>query len=134
MSARAAGSGAGPLVLLLAALALTGCGAAQTVVVTHHELRLREDEYRILPRSVSVPPGRLKVVVSNDGVLAHDLVIEHHGVIVRGGTIPTILPGHIGGPIKIAAADLPPGEYELLSGLSNQANLGMIATLIVRPY
>jgi len=116
-----------PLPLLCAALALTGCAATKTTVIPHHELRLREDEYRILPRSVSVPPGRLKIVVANDGVLAHNLVVERNGEILAA--ISTILPGAQGGPIKVTLA---PGTYILASTISSQGNLGMMATLHVR--
>ncbi len=129
MSARATAVRLGPLPLLLAALVLAGCSSTTTTVLTHHELRLREDEYRILPRSTSVPPGRLKIVVANDGVLAHDLVVEHDGAIVA--SIPTILPGASSIPIKVTLA---PGRYTLASALSNQGNLGMMATLVVRDH
>ncbi len=129
MSARAAPVRLGPLVPLLGALALAGCSSMKTVVLTHHELRLREQEFRILPRAVSVPSGRLKIVVANDGVLAHNLVVERGGGIIT--SIATILPGAQGGPIKVTLA---PGTYELASTLSNQANLGMMSTLVVRAH
>ena len=127
MSARAAQVRLGPLLPLLAALALAGCTSTRTVVLTRHELRLSEQEFRIVPRSVSVPPGRLKIVVTNDGVLAHNLVVERGGGIIA--SVPTILPGAQGIPIKVTLA---PGTYTLASTLSNQTNLGMMATLIVR--
>src|SRR5271170_1860403 len=95
-----------PLPMLCAALALAGCAATKTTVLPRHELRVREDEYRILPRSISVPPGRLKIVVANTGVLAHNLVVEHNGAVVAA--VPTILPGATGGPIKVT---LVPGTY-----------------------
>jgi hypothetical protein len=116
-----------PLPLLCAALALAGCAHTSTTVLPRHELRIREDEYRVLPRSVSVPPGKLKIVVTNNGVLAHNLVIERNGKILA--SIPTILPGATGGPIKVTLA---PGVYTLASTLAGQANLGMEATLHVR--
>jgi hypothetical protein len=116
-----------PLPLLCAALALTGCAATKTTVLRRHELRLREDEYRILPRSVSVPAGRLKIVVANNGVLAHNLVIERGGEVLAA--VPTILPGQTGGPVKVTLAA---GTYTLASTLASQSNLGMEATLRVR--
>lgn len=129
MSARASAARLGPLLLVLVALALAGCGSSKTVtVIPHHELRLTEDEYRILPHTASVPPGRLKIVVSNHGVLAHNLEIQHNGVVV--GAISTILPGAVGGPIKVTLA---PGTYTLSSTLGNGSNLGMQSTLVVRP-
>ncbi len=129
MSARAAAARSCALLSVLAGLLLGGCGSTTTTVITHHELRLREDEFRILPHRTSVPPGRLKIVVSNDGVLAHNLVLERAGAIIV--SIPTILPGAIGGPVKVTLA---PGTYTLASTLSNQSDLGMMSTLVVRSH
>ncbi len=129
MSSRVAAAHLGPLSLLVAALVLTGCTATKTTVLTHHELRLREDEFRILPRSTSVPPGRLKIVVTNNGVLAHNLVVERDGIILAA--IPTLLPGARSKPIKVT---LPAGTDPLASTLSTHGNLGRMATLIVRAH
>jgi len=119
----------------LAAATLAGCGSSGTTTITHHELRLTEEDFRILPSQTSVPAGRLKIVVRNVGDLTHNLAIEAGGGDGRTGghvfaTIPTIHPGDVGGPIKVS---LPPGKYVLVSTISNQADLGMIATLVVRP-
>lgn len=129
MSSRASAVRLGPFLALLCGLALAGCASTKTTAITHHELRLSEDEYRILPRSVSVPPGRLKIVVTNDGVVPHSLVVEQGGVTLA--SLGTILPGAQGGPVKVTLA---PGRYTLASTLSNQSNLGMMATLIVRSH
>jgi len=124
-------------VLAVAALAgiLAGCGSASTSTIDHHELRLTEEDFRILPYRSSVPGGRLKIVVRNVGALTHNLAIEAGSGDGRTGghvfaTIPTIHPGGVGGPIKVT---LPPGTYVLVSTVANQADLGMVATLVVRP-
>jgi len=127
MSAGTPATRSGLLLLLLTGGVLSACGAAPGTVISGHELRLREDEFRILPYRVSVPPGRLKIVVVNAGVLAHNLVIEHGGSIVA--SVPTVLPGATSAPIK---RTLLPGVYTLASSLSNQTNLGMTAQLTVR--
>lgn len=121
------------IALVLAALALAGCGTS-TARLTSHELRLRLEEYRFVPQSVSVPPGLLKIVAYNAGALTHNVVIELHrhdspGNAVIKAAIPTLLPGRLSVPIKV---DLPPGRYTLVSTIANQADLGMTATLIVR--
>lgn len=132
MSVRAAAA----IALLLAGGLLSGCGTkGRTAVIAdgHHELRLSLDEFNIRPRHSSVPPGRLKIVVRNDGVLTHNLVIVRGHRDAAGGdvvaSIPTMQPGATGGPIKVA---LPPGEYTLMSTIMTQADLGMIATLRIR--
>jgi len=119
----------------LVAATLAGCGSTSAFTIDHHELRLTEEDFRILPYRSSVPSGRLKIVVRNVGDLTHNLAVEAGGGDGRTGghvfaTIPTIHPDGVGGPIKVT---LPPGTYELVSTISNQADLGMIATLVVRP-
>ena len=121
------------IALALAPLALSGCGA-KTSRLAGHELRLRLEEFRILPQQVSVPAGRLKIVAVNAGALTHNVVIEtahrdSFGNPVIRGAIPTLLPGQTSPAIKVT---LPPGNYLMVSTISNQADLGMTAKLTVR--
>ncbi len=99
------------------------------MVLPGHMLRLRVDEFRILPQKLSVPAGRLEIFAHNAGVLTHDVVLEHNGSSTPLLKIDTMLPGADGGPVAIY---LKPGKYMLVSTISNQADLGMIATLDVR--
>jgi hypothetical protein len=120
---------------LLAPLTLAGCGGAKTVRVEGHELRFGLDEYRILPRDVSVPPGPLRMVVRNRGVLTHNLTLERENRDASGNAVvlassSTIMPGAT--VTVTTSAPLRPGRYALLSTISNQADLGMSGTLIVR--
>jgi plastocyanin len=121
------------MALALTPVALAGCGT-KTARIDSHELRLRLEEFRFVPQSVSVPPGRLKIVAVNAGALTHNVVVElthrdSNGNPVIKAAIPTILPGQTSLPLKV---DLPPGRYLVVSTLSNQADLGMTATLTVR--
>ena len=124
---------AAALALAACGLVLGACGTSTTRVATH-ELRLRLEEFRFVPQNVSVPPGRLKIVAFNAGALTHDVVIEVGRRDAFGNrpvvaTIPTVLPGQSSVPIKVL---LPPGQYLMLSNLSNQADLGMTGKLTVR--
>ena len=92
------------------------------------------DEYRILPQSVSVPAGRIRITAVNRGILTHNVTIElqrrdsnGHPVILADTS--TIMPGATG---TVVTPALRPGRYALLSTVSNQADLGMTATLVVR--
>ena len=132
--ARARPALAGLVILALGALGATGCGKAPTVRLAGRELRLRLDEYRIKPSSVSVPAGKLKIVAFNGGVLTHNVALEYADRTASGAaaiidTIPTIQPGTESQAIKVTLA---PGRYTLESTIANQADLGMVATLIVR--
>jgi len=120
--------------LAVAALVLPGCGSATTVRVGGHQLNLTLDEYRIQPMTVSVPPGPIRIVARNRGILTHDIAVElESGGVGSPSAIlaasPTIMPGATG---VLHVPALNPGRYGLASTVSNQADLGMIGTLTVR--
>jgi hypothetical protein len=138
LSAARAGTPRAPLparreALLLAifgALLFSGCGSTQTVRITSHRLNLTLEEYRILPHTVSVPPGPLRIVAHNRGILTHNVEVEREAgsttVVLTG--IPTLLPG----ASNDVDTRLAPGRYLLVSTVGNQAVLGMSSTLLVR--
>ncbi|GAC1438938.1 MAG: hypothetical protein NVSMB51_15890 [Solirubrobacteraceae bacterium] len=122
---------------LTAVALLAGCGTP-THSLTSRVLRLRVDEYSVTPQSIRVHAGRLKIVLRNTGILTHNIrLIEDRrgrngGRVVLGGT-PTAKPG------ETVTAKIPPepgrrlkpGRYKLLDTVSNHADLGDYATLIV---
>ena len=123
-----------PLVAaLLAPLLLTGCGAGKTRHVTGHRLALTLEEYRILPQTVSVPAGPLRITACNRGILTHNVALQQGTLDSDERTtltdIPTLLPGKCG---SVLSTPLAAGRYLLTSTVGNQAVLGMAATLIVR--
>jgi hypothetical protein len=116
------------------ALGSAGCGAGGTAQVQGHRVSLTLDEYRILPRTLSVPPGRIQIAVRNRGVLTHNVALEREGRDASGkpvilGITPTLLPGSAA---SILTPPLAPGRYVLTSTIGNQAVLGMSGVLIVR--
>ncbi len=114
-------------------LLLAGCGTAQTTVLANHRLALTLQEYRILPRRVSVPGGALRISACNRGILTHNLALQRGTLDSSERTtltgIPTLLPRHCG---ALTTQPLAAGSYLLTSTVGNQAVLGMAATLIVR--
>ncbi len=118
---------------LLAPLLLAGCGAGRTVHVAGHRLALTLEEYRILPQTVSVPAGSLRIVACNRGILTHNVTLQRGTLDSNERTtltgIPTLLPGKCG---LVLTTPLAPGRYLLASTVGNQTVLGMAATLIVR--
>lgn len=118
---------------LLATLLLAGCGAGQTTHLAGHSLALTLEEYRILPQTVSVPAGPLRIVACNRGILTHNVTLQRGTLDSDERTsltgIPTLLPGKCG---SVLTTPLAPGRYLLTSTVGNQAVLGMAATLIVR--
>ena len=119
--------------MALVALALAGCGAGRTVRLSGHELDLALSEYRIEPRTTSVPPGRLLIVAHNRGMLTHNVELERGSLDSTErtvlATIHTLLPG---ASETKRTPPLAPGRYLLVSTIDDQTTLGMSATLIVR--
>lgn len=118
--------------LLALAVMVGGCGS-HTVVVKSSVLRLRLDEFRIIPDRVQVPAGRLKIVAYNTGTLTHIVRVEqpyndaNGNPIVLGGT-SVAHPGEVvSGKVTLAR-----GTYKLVDTIGNHAGLGEYATLIVR--
>jgi uncharacterized cupredoxin-like copper-binding protein len=120
-----------PLALLLAA---AGCGgedagqptrtvttdAGGTLTVTAHE-------YSFDPNRVVVGgAGAVRIVLRNDGDLAHNIHVERDGKDI-GGT-PSFAPGGS----KSVRLDLAPGTYELLCTVGDHAQLGMKGKLEVK--
>ncbi len=120
--------------LVGAAPLFAGCGEGAAVHVEGHRVSLALDEYRILPRTVSVPAGRLVLVVRNRGILVHNVALEREGLSASGKpTILTITPPLLpGAHVSRVTSPLAPGRYVLASTIGNEAVLGMSGTLIVR--
>ncbi|MGI8730615.1 MAG: hypothetical protein ACR2LK_11610 [Solirubrobacteraceae bacterium] len=120
---------------LLAALALplTGCGGGDVFRTDRPILRLTLDEYRIVPQSIVIKPGRMKFQVRNTGRLTHNLVLQNpdgaDGKVVEIARTDTMQPGEMAEPIKVTIA---PGEYRLVCTIANHDDLGQYGSLQVR--
>jgi hypothetical protein len=122
------------LALLGAAALLAGCGEPEPVTDRDGVLRLTLDEYTITPQNLKVRAGRIKLVVRNEGRLAHDVVIEED--IEGEGVQPRVF-----GRTAVARAGervrerepirLGPGRYRISCSQGNHDNLGQYGTLEV---
>lgn len=122
-----------PLVAALAAASLLGaCGDEPPVPVGNRTIGLKLDEYRILPQRVSAPPGQLRMIIRNLGVLTHQVTVqtipedraEQPEVIARA---PTVQPG-ARSEVEFA---IRPGTYDLVCKIANHDDLGQTGELIV---
>jgi plastocyanin len=111
-----------------------GCGADDPVSIEGRTLRLRLDEYRIMPQDVRVSSGRLRIVATNVGRLTHNVKIVRQDetdleapVAEMGGT-RTTQPGE---SAAVTFEDLRPGEYRLACTIGNHDDLGQYGTLEV---
>lgn len=114
-------------------LVLGGCGGDEPVEIEGRTLRLRLDEYRIMPQAVSAPAGRLRMIIRNLGLQPHNVAVE---------TIPEI--GSDDPAVEIARAAtvhagqrsevtfvIAPGTYRLVCTIANHDDLGQTGTLVV---
>ena len=122
------------LVAFATALALSGCGEDDPVEIDGRTLRLRLDEYRIMPQDVRVEAGRLRIVATNVGRLTHNVKIVRQDeddleapVAEIGGTRST-QPGE---SAAVTFEDLEPGDYRLACTIANHDDLGQYGTLVV---
>ncbi len=115
------------------ALGAAGCGGGPEEI-EGRTLRLRLDEFRIMPQDVKVSPGRLRIVATNTGRLTHNVKIvrrdedDLEAPATEVGGTRTAQPGE---SVPVTFADLEPGEYRLACTIANHDDLGQYGTLVV---
>jgi plastocyanin len=121
------------LALALAATALAGCGkddgkkGGALTVPAGKAVRVVGKEYSFDPARVVVEgPGEVRLALSNEGTLAHNLKVLQGGREL-GGT-----PTFQGGRTESGTVRLGPGDYQLVCTVDDHADLGMTASLEVR--
>ena len=122
--------------VLLAALGagLAGCGDDDVFRTDRPILRMKLDEYRIVPQDVKVRPGRLRIVATNVGRLTHNLkVVQRDPDDLEAP--PTEIDGtgtaQPGESVPVTLERLEPGEYRIVCTIANHDDLGQYGTLTV---
>lgn len=125
-----------PLVLIAIVLVadVAACGDEDPVAIDGRTLRLRLDEYRIVPQNVRVKEGRLRMVATNVGRLTHNLKVvqqdeedlEEAPVEIDGTR--TAQPNE---SAAVTLAHLPAGNYRMICSIGNHDDLGQYGRLIV---
>jgi hypothetical protein len=104
---------------------VAGCGHTQ-LVGANRTLHLAMTEYRLAPQRVQAPPGRLTIIVRNNGLLTHNLAVTRGGVST--GTTQPIPPGHAARlTLRVRR-----GSYQMLSTMLSDQDLGLYGTLVIR--
>jgi uncharacterized cupredoxin-like copper-binding protein len=89
---------------------------------------LVEKEFQFTPNDLTAKTGEMVFVVSNQGLIEHNLVVD-----VPGGNklaeIAIIEPGET----RMIKTSLPPGTYRIYCGLPGHKEAGMVARLRVNP-
>jgi plastocyanin len=120
--------------LTVAVAALAGCGDDTPYVAAKaRTLRLRLDEYRILPSRITVPAGRVTIVARDVGRLTHNVAIvqfdrplgeDEEKQYARTRT------AHPGDVVQTTVT-LKPGKYRIVCTIANHDNLGQYGELKV---
>jgi uncharacterized cupredoxin-like copper-binding protein len=125
----------GALILAAVLALLSGCGGPDPVRADGGTIRLRIDEYRMLPREIRVTGPKVRIVMTDRGILTHNVKVfsttevdaEDKPIEIGTGT-PTAHPGET---MTSEVFDLKPGRYRLACSIANHDDLGEHALLIV---
>ncbi len=115
------------LAVLLAAVAVTGCGSAPPLErASQGRVEVVLDDFHIEPQRIRARPGPTTFVATNEGRLGHNFRLRRgNGEPLR---ILTMLPGES----DRGTVDLVRGDYLMVCTVANHEELGMSGTLIVR--
>jgi uncharacterized cupredoxin-like copper-binding protein len=124
------------LATILVASAVAACGDDTPYTpASGHTIRLRLDEYRILPERITVPAGRVEIVARDVGRLTHNVAVVQFDRPLgedeekQYARTPTAHPGDV----VRTTVTLRPGKYRLACTIANHDNLGQYGELKVLP-
>lgn len=112
---RRAGARWGAAALVAAALAIAGCGGGDDGGEPV-EVRALDHDYEGLPDEVEA--GTLELVMRNEGVAAHDLLVEE---LDDERVVDVVAPGDEGS----GSVELEPGTYTLYCSIPGHREAGM---------
>lgn len=98
----------------------------QAVKKEGQQVGIKLSEWAILPTNLTVPPGQVTFVVSNDGQYPHNLAVQSNGTDL--GKTPDFKKEEGTKSLKL---DLQPGTYTIICTLPGHADKGMKGTLTV---
>lgn len=106
---------------------LAGCG---TTSATYHSplLALKVSEFQISPESIQMSAGEIRIRLTNDGVLVHEVALANAEGRILGQT-RAVFPGHT---VTTAPFEVEPGTYRVYDPGANYADLGAYGSLTVR--
>ncbi len=111
--------------VIVGALLSAGAASAASVAV----IKITQKEFSFTPKTVTVPAGPARFVVTNGGTIEHDFMIDALGVnsgMVKPGATVTIPPA--GRPPVV----LKKGTYQGYCMVPGHKELGMVITVAVK--
>lgn len=122
------------LIAIFVVADVAACGDEEPVEVDGRTLRVRLDEYRIVPQNVRVNAGRLRIVATNQGRLTHNLEVvkqDEDDLEERPEEIEGTRTAQPNETTSVTIQDLPAGEYRMICSIANHDDLGQYGRLIV---
>ena len=122
------------LVALFVVADVAACGDEEPVEVESRTLRLRLDEFRIVPQNVQVKEGRLRIVATNVGRLTHNLEVvkqDEDDLEERPEEVAGTRTAQPNESAAVTIENLPAGEYRMICSIANHDDLGQYGRLIV---
>ncbi len=122
-----------PVMLLFLAL-LAGCADTEPEILT---VTIRALDLRYEPEHVTIPRDQpVRIVLQNDGILAHDISVEHLEVQIRQRpgewvTGQVYMHAERGQRLFLVVQASTPGTYDFVCTLPGHAEAGMRGTLTV---
>ena len=122
------------LVALFVVADVAACGDEDPVDVEGRTLKLRLDEFRIVPQNVRVKEGRLRIVATNQGRLTHNLKVvkqDEDDLEERPEEVDGTRTAQPNESAAVTIENLPAGEYRMICSIANHDDLGQYGRLIV---
>src|SRR3954468_16117404 len=124
------------LAALTVAAAVAGCGADTPYTPARgRTVRLRLDEYRVLPERITVPAGRVEIVARDAGRMTHNAAVVQFARQLgadeekQNARTPSARPGQV----VRTSVTLKPGKYRIVCTIANRDNRGQYGELKVLP-
>jgi hypothetical protein len=132
------------LIVLVVSLAPACSFGGNAARVRAQVVHVKERDFRILLRPSHVRAGDVRLVVENDGPIAHELIVARRGkgrlplrtdgLTVDEDSVPTKgeVEGADPGSVDVLRLHLKPGRYQLFCNMAGHYLAGMHADLVVR--
>lgn len=110
--------------VLVAVAAAGGAWLSPPNVHAAADIKIAAREFLYVPKDLSAEPGEVTFVVTNEGAIEHNFVVEDSAK-KAAATIPIIEPGQT---LRVIAT-LRPGTYTIYCSLPGHREAGMVAAL-----
>ena len=116
----------GTAALLLSAVAVATAAAGAPSPSATVKLSVAKGAHAYGQKSISVKPGLIEILFTNNSTARHNVSLEHNGEYEFGSTLT------IGKGSTVSFLTLAKGTYHVYSSVGTDEDKGMAATLVVK--